>query len=160
MSDVSSDQDGDFYNQHIWEAEFRSSRWFTRGWTLQELLAPTSVEFFSVQGNRLGDKRSLESQIHEITKIPIQALRGDPLHHFSIEERMEWTKGRITTRKEDRAYCLQGIFGVFLSPIYGEGDHAFMRLEQAIESYLNGKSSCHVEMFVNASQLRLTLRNS
>jgi hypothetical protein len=144
LSDVSFDQEGDHYNQHQWEPSFRNSRWFTRGWTLQELLAPKSVEFFSVQGKRLGDKQSLESQIHEITRIPIQALRGAPLHQFSIDDRMEWAKGRITARKEDKAYCLQGIFGVFLSPIYGEENHAFLRLKQAIKGYQESKSPSEI----------------
>src|SRR5688572_2148281 len=58
-----------------WERVFRDSRWFTRGWTLQELIAPASVEFFTKEGRRLGDKRSLERQIHEITGIAVRALR-------------------------------------------------------------------------------------
>jgi hypothetical protein len=57
-----------------WEAAFRTSRWFTRGWTLQELIAPRSVEFFSLEGNRLGDKKSLERQVHEVTGVAIRAL--------------------------------------------------------------------------------------
>src|SRR6186713_415295 len=57
-----------------WEAAFRRSRWFTRGWTLQELLAPPTVEFFSKEGKRLGDRVSLEQDIHEITKVPIGVL--------------------------------------------------------------------------------------
>jgi hypothetical protein len=59
-----------------WESQFYKSKWFTRGWTLQELLAPVSVRFFSVEGDFLGDKTSLETQIHNITKIDIRALRG------------------------------------------------------------------------------------
>ena len=74
--------------QRIWEASFRESRWFTRGWTLQELIAPASVEFFSSEGKRLGDKKSLQQQIYEITGIPIQALQGNPFSHFSVAERM------------------------------------------------------------------------
>ena len=62
-----------------WESAFRISRWFTRGWTLQELLAPPSVEFFSRHNKRLGDKGSLKRHIHEITGIPISALEGAPL---------------------------------------------------------------------------------
>ena len=72
----------------IWEQAFRKSRWFTRGWTLQELLAPVSVEFFSKEASRLGDNLSLEQQIHEITGIPRKALRGEPLPQFSVNERM------------------------------------------------------------------------
>ena len=73
-----------------WESAFTESRWFTRGWTLQELLAPRSVEFFSRDSKRLGDRGSLEQHIHGITRIPFQALRGDSLLDFSIEERMSW----------------------------------------------------------------------
>jgi len=66
----------------MWESAFRRSRWFTRGWTLQELLAPVSVQFFEREGERLGDKRTLEQIIHEITTIPWDTLRGYPLHQF------------------------------------------------------------------------------
>jgi hypothetical protein len=61
-------------SNQLWEALFRSSRWFTRGWTLQELIAPRSVEFFSLEGTRLGDKKSLEQQVHEVTGVAIRAL--------------------------------------------------------------------------------------
>jgi hypothetical protein len=72
----------------LWHSAFCRSQWFIRGWTLQELLAPSSVEFFSRDGVRLGDKQSFKNQIQQITGIPIQALRGDSLWEFSIEERM------------------------------------------------------------------------
>ena len=71
-----------------WEAPFRNSRWFTRGWTLQELAAPPSVEFFCPNGKRLGDKKSLEGQLHKITGIPVSALRGSSLSYFSFNERV------------------------------------------------------------------------
>src|SRR2546421_5738839 len=90
LSDVSiggSIKNGEF-SQWIWEPAFQKSRWFARGWTLQELIAPASVEFFSVEGERFGDKKSLEQQIHEITGITAQALQGDPLSYFSVDERM------------------------------------------------------------------------
>ncbi|KAF2228514.1 HET-domain-containing protein [Viridothelium virens] len=122
--------------QETWDRAFRHSRWFRRGWTLQELIAPQSVQFFSSESTLLGDKELLERQIHEITQIPLQALRGAPLSHFSAEERMNWTIGRKTTRKEDRAYCLQGIFGVFIPLIYGEGENAFSRLRGEINRSL------------------------
>ncbi|KAF5536443.1 vegetative incompatibility het-E-1 [Fusarium phyllophilum] len=116
----------------LWEKSFRNSRWFTRGWTLQELLAPKSVEFFSKEGLRLGDKSSLESLIFEITTIPATALQGHNLLSFSVEERLRWTANRQTKRKEDRAYCLLGIFGVSMTHRYGEGDEAFERLRRKI----------------------------
>ena len=122
-----------------WEEAFRRSRWFTRGWTLQELLAPAIVEFFSKEGKRLGSRISLEREIHEITKIPIGVLRGQSLTEFSVEERMSWAAKRRTTLKEDKVYCLLGIFGVFLSLIYGEGEaYATLRLKEEIRKRQEG----------------------
>jgi hypothetical protein len=121
-----------------WEPAFRASRWFTRGWTLQELLAPESVEFFTREGKRLGDKRSLEKQIHEVTQIAIPALRGMPLSQFEVNERFKWAETRQTTREEDWAYCLLGIFNVFMPLIYGEGrKNAIRRLRKEINDALN-----------------------
>jgi tetratricopeptide (TPR) repeat protein len=104
-----------------WETAFQSSRWFTRGWTLQELVASPSVEFFSTEGICLGDKTSLEQQVHQITGIALQALRGGPLDQFDYYERMSWAATRETTREEDAAYSLLGIFEVSMPVIYGEG---------------------------------------
>ncbi|XP_014553890.1 hypothetical protein COCVIDRAFT_28947 [Bipolaris victoriae FI3] len=116
-------------DEYLWAAAFRASRWFTRGWTLQELLAPESVEFFSKEWRRLGDKTSLQTHIWEATRIPNAALRGVPLLQFSIDERMKWSEHRETKVPEDRAYCLIGIFGVQMTPFYGEGvNGAFTRL--------------------------------
>jgi hypothetical protein len=129
----------------------RTSRWFTRGWTLQELIAPTSVEFFSKNRELLGDKKSLERHICEITRIPSRALRGGPLAEFSVTERMSWADTRQTTRDEDMAYSLLGIFGVHISLIYGEGrENAFKRLREEIDKASKGKSfspisSVHLE---------------
>lgn len=67
-----------------WDDDFRGSKWFTRGWTLQELLAPASVEVFSREGEQLGDKKRLETEIHEITGIAVDALRGGPLSDFKV----------------------------------------------------------------------------
>jgi hypothetical protein len=132
----------DLSSEYTWESAFRSSRWFTRGWTLQELLAPgsDSVEFFSCEGDRLGDKRTLERQIHEITAIPITALRGTPLSQFDVDDRLLWTESRQTTREEDKAYSLFGIFDVYLPLIYGEGrESAFKRLREEIDKPLQGR---------------------
>ena len=123
-----------------WEPAFRGSRWFKRGWTLQELLAPASVQFFARGGQRLGDKESLEQPIHEITGIATAALRGTELSQFSTTERFKWAKSRKTTREEDWAYCLLGIFGVSMTPLYGEGrERAVLRLEDTIDGPLNRK---------------------
>jgi hypothetical protein len=88
--------------------------------------------FFSREGERLGDKRTLEQIIHEITTIPWDALRGYPLHQFHVSERLQWAEKRNTKRQEDKAYSLLGIFDVSMPPIYGEGEHAFVRLKDEI----------------------------
>lgn len=112
----------------------RKSRWFTRGWTLQELLAPSLVILYSAKHKRLGDKISLAPVISDITGIPQSALRGRSLEKFNFSDRMSWAEHRQTTRDEDSAYCLLGIFNVFLSPIYGEGkQHAMRRLRNEID---------------------------
>ena len=131
----------DEFNQRPWESDFRKSRWFTRGWTLQELLAPASVEFFSKEGEKIGNKKSLERHIREITRIPVKALQGSPLSSFSITERISWQENRETTRKEDKAYSLLGICDVHMPLIYGEGrENAFKRLRKEINEALKGKS--------------------
>ncbi|KAI9859115.1 MAG: hypothetical protein M1813_007071 [Trichoglossum hirsutum] len=122
LSDVSvstSDREDEFSRR--WKPAFKESRWFTRGWTLQELIAPVSVEFFSVEGERLGDKKSLEQTLHEITGIATKALQGSPLSYFSMDERMSWAAKRETKREEDAAYSLLGIFNIYMPLIYGEG---------------------------------------
>lgn len=135
LSDISdSESEGDSQQSPpTWESAFRRSKWFTRGWTLQELLAPASVEFFTKSGLRLGDKRTLERQIHEITNIGVQALRGNDLSMYSVEERFKWAETRQTALEEDWAYCLLGIFGIFMPLIYGEGKtNAIRRLKKEI----------------------------
>jgi hypothetical protein len=121
-------------NPPLWEIDLRESRWFTRGWTLQELLAPPSVEFFSREQRRLGDKTTLKQQIYKITNIPHAALEGTPLSQFSVNERLRWKEYRKTKREEDGAYSLLGIFDVYLAPLYGEGAAgAFRRLMDEIQ---------------------------
>lgn len=138
-----------------WELAFRGSRWFTRGWTLQELLAPGTVEFFSLEGKLLGSKKTLEGLIREITHIPIPALRGSSLCNFSVDERLRWAAGRNTKRREDKAYCLLGIFDLFMPIIYGEGDHAFKRLKAEINKKLSEKNDPGVDR-----ETKLTLLGS
>jgi hypothetical protein len=118
---------------NTWESAFQANRWFTRGWTLQELIAPKSVEFFSVEGGRLGNKENLEQQIHRATGIPIKALQASHLPEFTILDRMSWAKERRTQREEDMVYCLLGIVDVSISVIYGEGrEKAHKRLIREI----------------------------
>jgi archaellum biogenesis ATPase FlaH len=118
--------------EFTWEPAFRSSRWFKRGWTLQELLAPKIVEFFSQKWEKLGDKMSLKSMISKITGIPHQALRGT-FSQFDIEDRLRWKGDRTTRLEEDVAYSLSGICNVDIAPVYGEGqEEAFRRLHDKI----------------------------
>ncbi|XMA20307.1 hypothetical protein WAI453_013098 [Rhynchosporium graminicola] len=141
LSDVSSlkQKGSNTFAECSWESAFRASKWFIRGWTLQELLAPRSVEFFSLEGHRIGDKTILEKQIHQITGIPTTALQGNPLSQFDVEERFSWAKYRQTTRAEDKAYSLFGIFDVQMPLLYGEGKvKAFQRLRDAIDLPFNG----------------------
>ncbi|KAA8613965.1 HET domain-containing protein [Pyrenophora tritici-repentis] len=85
------------------ESPFRQSRWFNRGWTLQELLAPHSVEFFSEDRGWLGDKESLKHTIHEVTGIPFKAPLGSDMSEFDVAERFSWAANRQTTEEEDGA---------------------------------------------------------
>jgi hypothetical protein len=132
LSDVSTN--GQDPTNQSWEPIFRKSRWFTRGWTLQELIAPPLVEFFSLEGELLGDRKSLERQVHEITGIPTLALQTSDLSGFSVTTRLSWAESRETKREEDKAYSLLGIFNIHMPPLYGEGiESAFRRLREEIE---------------------------
>lgn len=112
-----------------------ASRWLTRGWTLQELLASQSVNFFSSEGCLLGSKSSLIQELAATTGIPVEALLGESLSHFSVQERLSWAERRDTKREEDAAYCLLGIFGIQIPPMYGEGrQNAMRRLLKEIKS--------------------------
>jgi hypothetical protein len=141
LSDVSVSTATEPVQRSDWETLFRASAWFTRGWTLQELIAPVSVEFFSREGYPIGDKASLDQLIYEITNIPLAALRNCPLHEFSISERVKWAKSRRTTEEEDIVYCLLGIFGVSMPTTYGEGqESAQHRLQAEVEAAANASS--------------------
>ena len=113
LLDVSSARnDSADRSREAWEWTFRKSEWFSRSWTLQELIAPSSVDFFSKEGELLGNKVSLEQHICEATSIPASALRGSPLSEFTVAERMSWAANRDTLRQEDKAYSLLGMFDV------------------------------------------------
>lgn len=111
---------------------FERSRWFTRGWTLQELIAPSTIIFFDASWHDIGTKVSLLAKISDITGINIGALSNANLEHFSVAQRMSWASKRKTTRVEDAAYCLMGIFGINMPMLYGEGLRAFVRLQEEI----------------------------
>ena len=114
-------------------AEFCSSVWFTRGWTLQELLASENMVFFGHHWQMLGTKDFLCALISHTTCIPVSILiHKRTLDSFTTAERMSWAAKRDTTRIEDRAYSLMGIFGVNMSMLYGEAEGAFIRLQEEI----------------------------
>ena len=111
----------------------RSCRWFKRGWTLQELVAPGRVEFFDKSWKFRGEKGELTRHLHQITGIQTEVLMNFPsMYRLPIIARMSWASRRKTTRVEDRAYCLMGIFGVNMPLLYGEGEKAFTRLQHEI----------------------------
>lgn len=142
MSDVSKDNSRGNDGSPKWKSEFRRSRWFQRGWTLQELIAPSSLWFFSCDGEKLGDKVTLKQEIYEITGIPARALEGAPLAEFSPADRWSWAKNRQTMRDEDQAYCLVGIFGISMTLQYGEGkEEAIKRLKRKIVKSLHALST-------------------
>ncbi|KAI1785938.1 HET-domain-containing protein [Ganoderma leucocontextum] len=115
------------------DSKFRLSRWFTRGWTLQELIAPANVVFLCGDWTFIGSKHSLASLLAEITNISYNALlRVEPLKEFSVAERLSWAARRQTTRVEDRAYSVLGIFAINMPTLYGEGEGAFRRLQEEI----------------------------
>ncbi|KAK4197364.1 putative vegetative incompatibility HET protein [Triangularia verruculosa] len=111
---------------------FSHSRWFRRGWTLQELIAPRELSLYSSNWTFIGSREDLASQIELITGIPEDFLYGNgDFHRASVAQRFSWASKRTTKRKEDMAYCLLGLFDVSLPIIYGD-DHAFARLQREI----------------------------
>jgi len=114
------------------DSELAKSRWFTRGWTLQELIAPSNVIFYESKWLEIGTKISLRNTLTKITSISSQILDGGSCDSCSVACRMSWASKRVTTRLEDEAYCLMGIFGVNMPLLYGEGEKAFLRLQEEI----------------------------
>ncbi|CZT43993.1 uncharacterized protein RSE6_04111 [Rhynchosporium secalis] len=137
LSDVPSNEDPSMI-----PSKFRQSSWFTRGWTLQELLAPKSVIFYGDDWKEIGMKSSLEQVIASITLIAPRALENFEKykHKFSIAQKMAWASARKTERLEDMAYCLMGLFGVNMPMIYGEGRNAFRRLQLELLKETNDQS--------------------
>lgn len=110
-----------------------SSRWFSRGWTLQELIAPDHLVFYSQSWTHLGTKKALSSFLSTISGIDLLCiLKERTLRTYSIAQRMSWVADRVTTRPEDIAYCMLGIFGINMPLLYGEGEKAFVRLQEEI----------------------------
>jgi succinate dehydrogenase flavin-adding protein (antitoxin of CptAB toxin-antitoxin module) len=125
-------------------SSFRNCKWFTRGWTLQELIAPPVVEFYgkNAKGDwtEIGTKLSLQKIISEVTWIPIKVLQTGEVRDISLAKRMTWASKRETTREEDRAYSLMGLFDVNMPMLYGEGNRAFARLQEEIMKISNDHS--------------------
>lgn len=136
LSDVDSSEDptklaeGD--DESFGSSSFARSRWFTRGWTLQELLAPAEVIFLASDWSEIGTKKSLRSAVSRVTQISEKVLEECRWDQYSVAQKMSWAASRQTTRLEDAAYCLMGLFDVNMPLLYGEGSKAFSRLQQAI----------------------------
>ena len=128
------------------DSSFARSRWFTRGWTLQELIAPRMVEFYSTDWVRIGSKWEYAATIEKITGIHQMVLKepyfsGMTQLHWSVAQRMSWAANRRTTRPEDLAYSLMGLFNVHMPLLYGEGaQNAFLRLQSEIAKHTNDQS--------------------
>jgi len=135
---------------------FENCRWFTRGWTLQELIAPSVVIFYDQNWNRLGSKQFHVHVLEAWTGIPGDALLGESLGRYSITKRLSWAMQRQTRRPEDRAYSLLGIFDVSMPMIYGEGERkAFRRLMREIsEATANEFPMAHFQNQLDAPAIR------
>ncbi|KAL8946879.1 MAG: hypothetical protein Q9222_006778 [Ikaeria aurantiellina] len=125
--------------------QFHHSRWFTRGWTLQELLAPEKVLFFDSSWTRIGDRQDLALEISSVTKIHKQYLVCDeqcePISKASAARKMSYASRRSTSREEDMVYCLLGLFDVNMPLLYGEGAvESFRRLQVEILQKFNDES--------------------
>jgi hypothetical protein len=141
------------------EKHLHKCRWWSRGWTLQELIAPHILFFYDKFWKPLGSRDEyLLPLVHRITKIPTEIFAAGPglklkmIKRYSIAKRMSWAASRWTTRVEDRAYCLMGIFDINMPLLYGEGKRAFQRLQEEII-----KSSTDHSIFTFSRQLRTTL---
>ncbi|KAM0554138.1 hypothetical protein ACHAPJ_006937 [Fusarium lateritium] len=114
-------------------SKFHTSRWFQRGWTLQELLAPKDLRFYNREWIWIGSKEDMPDEIEAVTGISRQYLLGwQDFRQASVAQRMSWMAKRQTSKKDDKAYCLLGIFDVAIPMIYGASDQAFCRLQREI----------------------------
>ena len=116
----------------------RQSRWITRGWTLQELLASREIMFYNSAWGRIGAGRDMQEQLSLVTGIKHEQLRSP--RPASLAQRMSWASKRRTTRLKDIAYCLIGIFDVNMPLLYGEGIGAFIRFQQEITKSTTNES--------------------
>ncbi|KAL4071630.1 heterokaryon incompatibility protein-domain-containing protein [Scleroderma yunnanense] len=115
--------------------------WFSRGWTLQEMIAPNDVQFFNKDWHWIGDKRTLAETLSRITQVPQHILTGGlSSDRPCVAQVMSWAANRTTTRVEDRAYSLLGLLDVNMPMLYGEGKKAFQRLQLEIIHTSNDQS--------------------
>lgn len=122
------------------ERQFEESSWFTRSWTLQELLAPPEMHFYTSDWIRIGSRSDMVKNISKSTAIPHPVIERFNRSEHSVAERMRWAASRNATRPEDIAYSLLGIFDINIPLLYGEGTKAFQRLQEAIMSVSNDLS--------------------
>ncbi|KAK4452740.1 hypothetical protein QBC34DRAFT_492244 [Podospora aff. communis PSN243] len=122
---------------------FPRCNWLRRGWTLQELIAPRFVEFYDQEWNMRTTKSGSTRAISAASGVDLEVLQNsEHLPRITVARRMSWASTRKTTRIEDQAYCLMGIFGIHMPMIYGEGKKAFIRLQEEIT-----KQSCDLSLF-------------
>ncbi|TRX91643.1 hypothetical protein FHL15_007425 [Xylaria flabelliformis] len=172
LSDVSFDGQGE-----VEESSLRASRWFTRGWTLQELIAPSELIFYSSQWKNIGTRNQLGVLVSLITKIDSRYLIRErslltrdrmtsrvsdsrartSLHKASIAERLSWVSNRVTTRPEDIAYCLLGLFRINMPLIYGERSNAWIRLQKELIAVSDDES---IFAWVSVPQLEMLMDNN
>jgi len=115
------------------QRDWLESAWWTRGWTLQELIAPAQIHFYDKTWALLGTKMQLSREIADKTGIPQDIFTKPGYYkHWSVAQKMSWAANRRTKRIEDRAYSLLGLFSIHLPLLYGEGDKAFQRLQLEI----------------------------
>ncbi|PBP28961.1 hypothetical protein BUE80_DR000139 [Diplocarpon rosae] len=123
------------------QSDFCQSVWFSRGWTLQELIAPKEMRFYNRNWAYIGSKTGLKDAICSITKIPESFLLGGDLTRESVSRKMSRVSRRKTTVPEDIAYCLLGLFDVNIPLLYGEGEEkAFLRIQEAILKHTDDNS--------------------
>ena len=136
LADVPANVDTEALN-----SPFSKSRWFKRGWTLQELIGPSKLIFFSDKWTKIGTKSTLHDILAKITGVDVGVLTGVmDLESTSLAKRMSWASHRATTRIEDIAYCLMGLFDVNMPLLYGEGEKAFIRLQEEIMKHSDDQS--------------------
>ncbi|KAH7386038.1 heterokaryon incompatibility protein-domain-containing protein [Pyrenochaeta sp. MPI-SDFR-AT-0127] len=134
LGDIEKPQRGGYTTaSDIAQEAFKTCRWAKRGWTLQELLAPAVCRFYFRDWTLMGEKAEFLEELSSVTGIPIYVLEEQrSLSEVSVAERMSWAAYRESTRVEDVAYCLLGIFDIHMPLLYGEGEKAFVRLQEEI----------------------------